>query len=121
MPIVDVEIVAAAPPAAGVAALADALGAALDCPPGRAWVRLRYLAADAYAENAMASPNAPAELPIFVTVLHARPPTGAALDAEVEAIARTVAAWAGRPIELVHVLYAPAGVGRQAFGGVLLR
>ncbi|MBK7742195.1 MAG: hypothetical protein IPI40_00190 [Betaproteobacteria bacterium] len=88
MPVIDVEIVGAAPPAAGVAALADALGAALDCPPGRAWVRLRYLAADAYAENAMASPNAPAELPIFVTVLHARPPTGAALDAEVEAIAR---------------------------------
>ncbi len=120
MPIVDVEIVAATPPTAGAAALADALGAALGCAPGRAWVRLRHLAADAYAENASAA--APTtELPVFVTVLHARPPTGAGLDAEIGVITRTVAAWAGRPVERVHVQYAPAAAGRQAFGGVLLR
>ena len=121
MPIVDVEIVGAAPRAAGVAALADALGAALGCAPGRAWVRLRHLAADGYAENATPAPDGAADFPVFVTVLHARPPAGATLDAEVGAITRAVAAWAGRSAERVHVLYAPAGMGRQAFGGVLLR
>jgi hypothetical protein len=121
MPIFDVEIVGAAAGAADTAVLADALGAVLDCTPGRAWVRLRFLAADAYAENATPRPATAADYPIFVTVLHARSPTGAGLVAEIEAITRTVAGWAGRPAERVHVQYAPAGAGRQAFGGVLLR
>jgi hypothetical protein len=56
----------------------------------------------------------------FVTVMHASPPSGAALHTEVTAITQTVAAWAGRTPTQVHVTYAPPGAGRQSFGGHLV-
>lgn len=122
MPIVDIEIVssagtAGASPAAG--SLADALGVALHSPPGRTWVRVHTLDASAYAEN-QAAPSC-AELPVFVTVLHAHLPVGEAFNSELHAVTHAVAAWAGRPEDKVHVQYAPAAAGRQAFGGKLVR
>jgi len=60
------------------------------------------------------------ELPAFVTILHAHPPAGAALAAEVLAVTSAVANCLGRPAERVHVQYAPAAAGRQAFGGKLV-
>lgn len=120
MPIVDVEIVKAddARGAGDARALADALGRVLATDPGRTWVRLRALPAIAYAENE--SEPGPAEWPVFVTVLHAHPPEGAARAAETLAITSAVAGWARRPADRVHVQYAPAGAGRQAFGGRLV-
>lgn len=121
MPIVDVEIIGDAEPAAAsgtLATLADALGAIFGTTPGRTWVRLRALPASAYAENGIAVTSA--ELPVFVTILHARPPDGAARAAEVLAVTRAVAAWARREAQRVHVQYAPAAAGRQAFGGKLV-
>lgn len=122
MPIVDVELVVTPGPAAAgdpARALADALGRIFKTSPGRTWVKLRELPAEAYAENESAP--APGELPVFVTVLHARPPEGPARDAEVLAVTQAVAAWCGRPPQLVHVQYAPPAAGRQAFGGILVR
>jgi len=122
MPIVDVELVVAPDPAGtgGQArVLADALGRVFGTSPGRTWVKLRELPAAAYAENE--TEHAPGGLPVFVTVLHARPPEGPARDAEVLAVTRAVAAWCDRPAELVHVQYAPPAAGRQAFGGTLVR
>lgn len=121
MPIVDVEFVCdsqAELACASASELAAAVGRALGTPPGRTWMRLRTLAAQFYAENEAALSSA--ELPVFVTVLHARPPVGPALAAEVAALTATVAACVGRPPERVHVQYAPAATGRQAFGGVLV-
>ena len=71
-----------------------------------------------YAENGVRLKSE--ELPAFVTVLHAHLPSGAELEAEVQAITAAVATCIGRPIERVHVQYAPAGAGRQAFGGKLI-
>lgn len=122
MPIVDVELVVTPGPAgAGGRArvLADALGRIFGTSPGRTWVKVRQLAAEAYAENE--TERAPGELPVFVTVLHARPPEGPARDAEALAVTDAVAAWCGRPPGQVHVQYAPPAVGRQAFGGTLVR
>ncbi len=119
MPIVDVEIIA--PPvtaAPNASALADALGTVFNTPPGRTWVRVRLLDAACYAENQTAP--AAAGLPVFVTVLHARLPVHEALAAELDAVTRAVAAWAGRSADQVHVQYAPAAAGRQAFGGRLV-
>ena len=121
MPIVDVELVA--DPAASAAmvsarAVADALGQALASPPGQTWVRLRVLGAGAYAENGV--DVGAAELPVFVTVLHARPPVGAALVAEVSALTVALAHCLARASDRVHVQYAPPGAGRQAFGGRLV-
>ena len=66
MPIVDVDIVAAAdspaPPSA--TSLADALAVVFKVPqPGRVWVRLAVLPPGAYAENGVDEARAPA--PVF--------------------------------------------------------
>lgn len=120
MPIVDVQIVAAAALPAGTAgALVQAVAAALNAAPGRVWLRLHPLRADHYAENA--ATVAEAELPAFVTVLHARPPQGEALAQEVRRLTAAVALCLGRPAERIHLEYAPAGAGRIAFGGTLVR
>jgi phenylpyruvate tautomerase PptA (4-oxalocrotonate tautomerase family) len=121
MPIVDVELVCSPhAPASGVSAraLADALGAVFGSAPGHTWVRVRVLASADYAENGV--DVAAAGLPAFVTVLHARPPAGAALAAEASAVTEAIARCIGRTPARVHVQYAPAGAGRQAFGGRLV-
>jgi phenylpyruvate tautomerase PptA (4-oxalocrotonate tautomerase family) len=121
MPIVDVEVVCQPGeqerlPSAG--GLASALGRIFGSPPGGTWVRVRALDASCYAEND--SPVSARELPVFVTVLQAVPPTGAKLEAEVAAVTQAVAAGVAREAARVHVGYAPAGAGRQAFGGRLV-
>jgi phenylpyruvate tautomerase PptA (4-oxalocrotonate tautomerase family) len=122
MPIIDVELVVGerATTRAGLAQrLADAAARVLGAPPGRVWVRLRELPAGNYAENAV--DLAAADLPAFVTVLHAKPPAGPALAEEVKALGIAVAGCLGVPPERVHVEYAPPGSGRVAFGGALVR
>ena len=123
MPILDIERVLpegadSAPP--GLAqALADAVGRVFGSAPGRTWVRLRALPAAAYAENdAAALPND--ALPVFVTVLHARVPEGPALASQVSALTHAIAVVLGCDAQRVHVQIAPAGAGRQAFGGRLV-
>ncbi|MFO1413836.1 MAG: hypothetical protein U1F10_08005 [Burkholderiales bacterium] len=121
MPIVDVEVVRTAGGHSGMpaaSALASALGRAFGSPPGRTWVRLRWLDASCYAEND--EPTAGAALPVFVTILHAHPPHGAALASEAKSVGETVAVLFGMSAERVHVQYAPAAAGRQAFGGRLV-
>jgi phenylpyruvate tautomerase PptA (4-oxalocrotonate tautomerase family) len=121
MPIIDVEIVSEkAEPTlpSPLPALASDLGRVFGTPPGGTWVRLRVLPQRCYAEND--APVSAEELPVFVTVLLAKPPEGVTLQAQVEAVTQTVAAWLVRPPERVHVAYAPAASGRQAFGGKLV-
>ncbi|MDP3084450.1 MAG: hypothetical protein Q8N44_12300 [Rubrivivax sp.] len=120
MPIVDIEWVCQPDEQAVISAraLADALGQALGSPAGRTWVRLHRLDAADYAEND-STPSA-GQLPVFVTLLHSRLPAGSALLAEVSAITDTVARCLARPADRVHVQYAPAAAGRQAFGGRLV-
>jgi hypothetical protein len=122
MPIVDIEVVGKSNSGAfdpvSPQALADALGQVFASSPGRTWVRVHFLNADAYAENDVMV--ASSELPVFVTILHAHPPTGAALITEVKAVTDTVARLTARLGGRVHVQYAPAGAGRQAFGGRLV-
>jgi hypothetical protein len=122
MPIIDVELVCETEGEfANISArdLADSLGQTLKNPPGRTWVRLRFLSSSGYAENGVILGSE--DLPTFVTVLHAHPPTGEALTAELGALTATVARCLSRPAERVHVQYAPPGAQRQAFGGVLVR
>jgi hypothetical protein len=120
VPILDIEPVlhdSAAVPS--VQALADAAGRVFGTAPGHTWVRLRPLAASAYAENGSAV-DADA-LPVFVTVLHAQPPLGDALAQQVQALTAAVASVFAIAPQRVHVQIAPAGAGRQAFGGRLVR
>lgn len=123
MPILDIELVqpdGALPPAPALTqALADAASHALGAASGRTWVRLRTLPAAHYAESETAV--AADELPVFATVLHAHLPQGDALVAEAIALTQALAACLGRSPQRVHVQYAPAAAGRQAFGGVLVQ
>lgn len=121
MPILTVEIVVAeteeiAPRQA--AAIADAAGDIFGSAPGRTWVRLHRLPAAQYAENGIASDATP--YPVFVSVLKADPPVGAALAHESEQLSTALAALCGRPVENVHIFWEPAAAGRVTFGGGLV-
>lgn len=96
--------------------IADAAGVVLASPPRGTWVRMRFVTAEEYAENEGAEPGA---WPVFVHVLEAEPPEGDALAAEVRRLTEAIAAACGRPAANVHLVYAPPGHGRVAFGGRL--
>lgn len=122
MPIVDIEVLEDADNPASLDArlqtLADRLGELFASDTAGTWIRLRYLARTQYAENDVA---VGADVrPTFVTILKARLPQADALRAEAKQVAMTVGAVLDRPHANVHVLYAPAGEGRIAFGGELL-
>ena len=122
MPIVDIELVAVSESElseTSASSLADSLGKVFGSQPGRTWVRVRFLSSAAYAENECNASND--ELPVFVTVLHAHLPEGDALTTEVQALTVTLASCLGRDPERVHVQYAPAAAGRQAFGGKMVQ
>ena len=117
MPIVDIDWVGALPPAADalVSHLADRVGDVLGLDPGRVWVR--FNAIGHYAENGVPPGDEP---PVFVRILHARPPSGEALKAEVTALTAALAEATARPVHSVHLEYAAPGAGRVAFGGRLV-
>ncbi len=122
MPIIDVELVCESGVEFGntsASGLADALGHVFGSEPGQTWVRLRFLASAAYAENQV-TPQI-GQLPVFVTVLHGHPPTGDALTGEARAVTLAVAQCLACAPGCVHVQYAPPAAGRQAFGGTLVR
>jgi phenylpyruvate tautomerase PptA (4-oxalocrotonate tautomerase family) len=121
MPIVDIEIVgevAGASAGACAQALADEAGRVFAAPPASTWVRVHTLARDCYAENGAAV--APADLPVFVTVLKRRVPEPAELAREMTALTQGIARIVGRSPGRIHVEYAAAAAGRLAFGGALV-
>ena len=116
MPIVDIEIVGAHSVANDLATrLADMAGKVFGGPPGTTWVRVRLLPCYLYAENDSEEPDG--WLSVFVTVLKAQRPTGAALQAEVSALTEGVASVCDRLPENVHILYESDLQGRIAIGG----
>ena len=118
MPIVDVEIVGSESVASDLATrLADMAGQVFGGPPASTWVRVRLLPRHLYAENGTETPEG--RHSVFVTVLKAQRPTGAALETEVRALTEGVANVCGRPLENVHILYESDAQGRIAFGGRL--
>ena len=58
--------------------------------------------------------------PVFVALLKARLEPQKALLKEARAMARAIAKACARPVENVHIFYAPPAMGRAAFGGELL-
>jgi len=120
MPILQVEIVGG--PAAGAGSLArriaDAAADVLKAPPGRVWVRLRYLPRGNYAE---CGASLPAGIrPVFVNLLKARLGPQKELLKEAGAMAKAIAKACARPVENVHIFYDSPAMGRAAFGGELL-
>ena len=121
MPILDVEIVlepgeSLHPELAGE--LADSAGEVLGAAPGTAWVKLRAIPAEHYAENQTGRPND--VYPVFVSVLKAKLPPIDERQREVTRLTEAIARTCRRPPESVHILYLPEGAGRMAFGGTLV-
>jgi hypothetical protein len=122
MPIVDIQFVlpkAESLPEGLAQSLVDRLGHTLSVQPGRLWLRLQVLPASQYAENESSIPEH--DLPVFVTVIHAKSPTGSALEAEALSVAQAVAEVLAKRRTQIHVEYAPSGAGRIAFGGHLIQ
>ena len=94
MPIADVEVVCASREIErllSTSQLANALGRVFGSAARHTWVRVHFLDSTCYAENdALVSSS---ELPAFVTVLKAQPPTGSALATEITAVTQCVATW----------------------------
>ena len=123
MPVLEVELIGGVtgPLRQGLAQrLADAAGAIFRSDPGQTWVRLRETSPGDYAENATDASSAEIR-PVFVRVLKRALPEGALLAEEVQALTEAVAVATGRPSDQVHITYDPAGAGRVAFGGRLVR
>lgn len=128
MPLVDVLIVSASREAfdrVSAQALADGIGRALGSAPGHTWVRLQWLDARCYAENEVASPAGDAAPlaavgPVFVTLGLAALPSPEQRAAHARALTEAVAPLVPVTPDRVHVTYAPALGGRQAFGGRLV-
>ncbi|KAF0124888.1 MAG: hypothetical protein FD189_2153 [Elusimicrobia bacterium] len=119
MPILQVEIVGKTPYGARLAGrIADAAAKVLKAPPGRVWVRLRYISRGNYAE---CGGPVPGEIkPVFVDLLKGSPTSSRKKKAEALAMAKAVAGACGRPAGNVHIFYEPPAAGRAAFGGDLL-
>ncbi|MDH4115211.1 MAG: hypothetical protein OEU89_07045 [Burkholderiaceae bacterium] len=120
MPVVDIQVVTDAEhtvPAGSAKAVATAMATVLHAPSGHVWVRLEHLPVEQYAENG------PVEVlfPVFVKVLLADLPPPDALATQAASLAQAVATCLNRRAEQVHIEYAPAGRGRVAFGGQLVR
>ncbi len=123
MPIVTLELIEDATQqpvsADALANLTDALGELFDSAPGGTWVKLHYLPRAHYVENAT---NLEASIrPTFVEVLKRDADPGSTKRAaEAKRIAAIVAQHLDRPVANTHVIYAPSGAGRVAFGGTLV-
>ena len=120
MPILEIELVgepSGDSRAATAQRLADAVAAVFDAPSGSVWVRLRVLPEQDYAENGGAEPGL---RPVFVRLLGRTVPEDDLRRQEARALTAAVARVCDRATENVHVLYEPAGAGRQAFGGDLV-
>ena len=99
--------------------LTNELGRLFGSEPGGTWVRARQQQRAYYAENGTV---VGADVrPVLVEVLKADPGDEEALAAEARAVCQLVATALARPVENVHLIYQPAGRGRVAFGGILVR
>ncbi len=121
MPILDVQLIGAVPEdlrADLARRIADAAAEVLRTRPQGTWVKLHFIASDAYAENAGGPP--PGAQPVIASVLMADRPPGEELASQSVRLTAAIARACGRPAENVHLIYEPCARGRIAFGGQLL-
>lgn len=100
-------------------ALADELGRYFGSSPAGTWVEADYLPAEQYAENLCEL--AEDVKPTLVYVLRHHLPHQEELAREASELARIVANRLQRPRRNTHIFYEPAGKGRVAIGGTLIR
>lgn len=116
MPILKIRIVQTTTDlSSGLAqSIADATGAVFESKPNGTWVTIETIPASLYAENGGA-----AECPVFVDVTLGQWQDTEKMKRLAQELAAVVANVVARPIENVHILFAPPAKGRIAFGGIL--
>lgn len=97
--------------------LADAAAPVFAAAPGNVWVTLAELPGHCYAENGCAVADTPR--PVFVRITQAGDAAPADRAAEACALVTALAPLLARDPTQVHLIYAPPGAGRIAFGGRL--
>jgi phenylpyruvate tautomerase PptA (4-oxalocrotonate tautomerase family) len=97
--------------------LADAAAPVLAAAPATVWVTLDELPGHRYAENGAAAADTPR--PVFIRITQAGDATPADRAAEARALVTVLAPLLARDPAHVHLIYAPPGAGRVAFGGRL--
>lgn len=120
MPILGIEVVQSPDDSISdeaIQGIADSSSEIFGTKAGRTWVKLHRFNQTDYAENGR--PNNVLK-PVFDSVLKAEPPMGEELKTEIMNLTKIVALAFGRPLENVHVSYAPAAKGRVSFGGKLV-
>ncbi|MFA6110532.1 MAG: hypothetical protein WDA75_17350 [Candidatus Latescibacterota bacterium] len=98
--------------------VANATGEALGVPPGEAWVKVRTIAPECYAESGGGPPEG--VCPVFVSVVLADDGSREKRQEQADILATTIATVCGRRKEHVHIIFAPPARGRIAFGGKLM-
>lgn len=99
--------------------LADDLGRYFESEPAGTWVEAEYLPFEQYAENLIELDEG--VKPTRVYVMRHDLPNEEKLAQEAGELARIVAKRLRRPRRNTHIVYEPAGKGRVAFGGTLVR
>ena len=121
MPIVTIKVVeqsVATHDRTIVQRLADKLGQVFGSEPQGTWVKLEYLPRSQYAENDAEDAQMQ---PTFVEILKKTLSSEDVLAREALVVSEVVATTLHRSQENCHVIYAPPGEGRVAFGGRLIR
>jgi phenylpyruvate tautomerase PptA (4-oxalocrotonate tautomerase family) len=97
--------------------LADAAGPVFAAAPGTVWVTLTDVPGHHYAENGVATADTPRPVFVRITLAADAPPADRADQAR--RLVATLAPLLARDPSHVHLIYAPPGAGRVAFGGRL--
>ena len=121
MPILNIEVIGPLNESirSGLASrIADAAGKVLNSKPQSTWVKIRFLSEEEYSENE----GGPAEavLPVFISLILAKPPAGNELNKMLYRLTEVIAKVCERPPQNVHIIVEPAAAGRIAFGGSLI-
>jgi phenylpyruvate tautomerase PptA (4-oxalocrotonate tautomerase family) len=97
--------------------LADASAPVFAAAPGTVWVTLTDMPGHRHAENGVAAAEAPR--PVLVRITQASGAAPAERADQARRLVATLAPLLARDPSHVHLIYAPPGAGRIAFGGRL--
>jgi phenylpyruvate tautomerase PptA (4-oxalocrotonate tautomerase family) len=97
--------------------LADAAAPVFAAAPGTVWVTLTDVPGHRYAESSCAVADTPR--PAFVRITQSGEPAPADRADQARRLVATLAPLLSRDPSHVHLIYAPPGAGRIAFGGRL--
>lgn len=120
MPILDIEIVGEPKGKSRenlARKIADAAGKVMGTGRAETWVKIKVVPADDYAENEETEKCSP----VFVSILRRDEKTTKEIEKEAGILTNAIAKSCNRPACNAHLCYEAPAVGRQTFGGRLVK